>query len=165
MVPSARPTSLSLPGLCSLPWGCCAPAPVCGHWRTPSPQPSASPPLPPLSALPPSAVSTRKPRVCLSTLMRTAAPRGETPAQNQAPRPGRATGRAAAGQGTGDTATDHADLSQERGADPQVLGDHIEAEEVPVYASPCHRQAVHILVFLGSLPEEVSEVSFLGGQR
>ena len=66
--------------------------------------------------------------------------------------------------GTEDTPTNNADLSQERGADPQVLGDHIKAEEVPVYPSPCHGQAVHILVFLGSFPEEILEVCFLGSR-
>lgn len=48
--------------------------------------------------------------------------------------------------GIGDTPINRTDLSQERGADPQVLGDHVQAEEVPVNASPCHGQAVHVLV-------------------
>lgn len=50
--------------------------------------------------------------------------------------------------GRGDTPVNNADLSQERGADPQVLGDQVKAEEVPVYPTPCHGQAVHVLVFL-----------------
>lgn len=56
------------------------------------------------------------------------------------------------------------DLSQERRADPQVLGDHVEAEEVPVNPSPRHGQAVHILVLFRSFPEEILEVCFLGGR-
>lgn len=54
------------------------------------------------------------------------------------------------------------DLSQEGGADPQVLGDHIEAEEVSVNASTRHGQAVHVLVLLRGFPEETLEVCFLG---
>lgn len=50
--------------------------------------------------------------------------------------------------GTGDTPINTTDLSQERGADAQVLGDHVQAEEVPVDASPCHGEAVHVLVLL-----------------
>lgn len=50
--------------------------------------------------------------------------------------------------GRGDTPVNNADLSQERGVDPQVLGDQVKAEEVPVYPTPCHGQAVHVLVFL-----------------
>lgn len=49
---------------------------------------------------------------------------------------------------TEDTPIDNADLSQERGADPQILGDQVKAEEVPVYPSPRHGQTVHVLVFL-----------------
>lgn len=54
------------------------------------------------------------------------------------------------------------DLSQEGGADPQVLGDHVEAEEVSVNASTRHGQAVHVLVLLRGFPEETLEVCFLG---
>lgn len=50
--------------------------------------------------------------------------------------------------GTEDTPINNADLSQERGADAQVLGDQVKAEEVPVYPRPRHGQAVHVLVFL-----------------
>lgn len=52
------------------------------------------------------------------------------------------------GMGTEDTPINNADLSQERGADAQVLGDQVKAEEVPVYPRPRHGQAVHVLVFL-----------------
>lgn len=58
----------------------------------------------------------------------------------------------------------HTDLSQERGLDSQVLGDHVKAEEVPVDARPCHGQAVHVLVLLSSLPEQTPEVFVLGAE-
>ena len=58
----------------------------------------------------------------------------------------------------------HTDLSQERGFNSQVLGDHIKAEEVPVNPRPCHGQAVHILVLLSSLPEQTLEVFVLGAE-
>ena len=63
---------------------------------------------------------------------------------------GQRTGQAPSGEGMGteDTPVDNADLSQERGADPQVLGDQVKAEEVPVYPGARHGQAVHVLVFL-----------------
>ena len=80
------------------------------------------------------------------------------------PQPSRQkTGRdpPAEGLSTEDTPTD-TDLGQERGLDPQVLGDHVKAEEVPVNPSPRHGQAVHILVLLSSFPEQILEVCFLG---
>lgn len=71
--------------------------------------------------------------------------------------------RRPAGSRREDTPID-TDLSQERGADPQVLGDHVKAEEVPVDPSPGHGQAVHILVLLGSFPEQILQVCFLGAE-
>lgn len=78
----------------------------------------------------------------------------------------RETGGASSGKtmGTEDTPINNTDLSQERRADPQVLGDHIKAEEVPVDASPRHGQAVHVLVLLRGFSEEILEVCFLGGR-
>lgn len=64
--------------------------------------------------------------------------------------------------GTEDTPINNTDLSQERGVDPQVLRDHVKAEEVPVDPMSRHGQAVHILVLLRSFPEEILEVCFLG---
>lgn len=46
-------------------------------------------------------------------------------------------------------------LGQEGGVQPQVAGDDVEAEEVPVDAIPGHGQAVEVLVFVGCFPEEL----------
>lgn len=78
---------------------------------------------------------------------------------------GQKTGQDPPGEGLRTEGTPiNTDLSQERGADPQELGNHVKAEEVPVNASPCHGQAARILVLLSRFPEQILEVCFLGAE-